>query len=325
MRAIVIMEPGDSDVLALKDVPLPTPGPGEVRVRVRAIGINRADLLQRTGLYSAPADAPRDIPGLEFAGEVEALGRGTDALHLGARVMGIAPGGTYAEYAIVPAAHTIPVPDGWTLEQAAAVPESFLIAHDALARIQVAANDCLIITAVGGGVGTAMLQLAKARGAKCIGVSRTPLKLKRAAALGMDLGLEPTPSRFSAQLREFVPDGANAAVDLVGGPFLAEIVSSMATRGRIMLVGLTGGQRAALDLAMVLEKRLRIEGTVLWSRGHRERAHLIEALRTSVLPLFEDGRLKPIVDEVFTLGEIREAHRYVESNSNFGKVIVAIE
>lgn len=324
MRAIVIMEPGDTDVLAIKDVPLPDPGPGEVRVCVRAIGINRADLLHRRGMYAVPEGVPRDIPGLEFSGEVEALGPGADALDIGDAVMGIAGGGTYAEYVIVPAAHTIPVPPTWSFEMAAAVPEAFLTAHDALTRLQVAAKEWVIVTAVGSGVGTAAVQLVKARGGNCIGVSRTKRKLERAEALGMDVGLHPTPLRFANEVRSVTDGGANATVDLVGGPFFSEIVSALAPRGRALIVGLMGGRGANTDLGMILEKRLRIEGTILRNRTRTEKARLVDHFTRTVLPLFQEGVIEPVVDRIFHMDEIREAHRHMESNANFGKVVVRV-
>lgn len=319
------MEPGDSDVLALKDVPVPEPLAGQVRVRVHAIGVNRADLYRRRGLFPEPREGPLDIPGIEFAGEVEALGPGTDALAVGDRVMGIAPGGTYAEYVIVPAAMTLRVPDSWSWEIAAAVPEAFLTAHDVLRRLETDADDWVIITAVGSGVGTAMVQLVRIRGARCIGVSRTESKLARAAELGMDFGIQPWPLKFAKDVRAITGRGADAAIDLVGGPFFPEVLSAVRTHGRVMLVGLTGGMSASVDLGVILEHRLRLEGTVLRNRSHAEKARLIENFSSTILPLFADGTLRPVVDRVFSLDEIRQAHRYVETNRSFGKVVVRID
>lgn len=324
MRAIIIMEPGDVDVLALKEIPEPNPDRGQVRIRVRAIGVNRADLYRRRGMFPAPRQGKHDVPGLEFAGEVEALGPGADALTVGDRVMGIANGGTYAELVTVPASHTIKIPDSFTFESAAAVPEAFLTASDAITRLTIVANDWVVLTAVGSGVGTAALQLVKLRGAKCIGVSRSESKLARAAELGVDVGIHPFPLKFANEVRRITNGGATAAIDLVGGTFFPEILHGMRTQGRVMLLGLAGGRGTTMDLGVIVENRLRLEGTALRNRSLAERARLISHFNQTIMPAFLDGQLKPVIDRVFDIEEIREAHRYVEANANFGKVVVRV-
>lgn len=324
MRAIIIMEPGDVDVLALKEIPDPKPSRGQVQVRVRAVGVNRADLYRRRGMFAEPREGKHDVPGLEYAGEVEALGPGTDALAIGDRVMGIANGGTYAEYVTVPASHTVKIPPSLSFECAAAIPEAFLTASDAVTRLTVVANEWVVLTAVGSGVGTAALQLIKLRGAKCIGVSRSQSKLTRAAELGVDVGIQPFPLKFASEVRRITEGGASAAIDLVGGTFFPEILHAMRVQGRVMLLGLTGGQGTTMDLGVLVENRLRMEGTVLRNRTVSEQARLIHHFTKSVMPAFEDGQLKPVIDRVFDIEEIREAHRYIEANANFGKVVVRV-
>lgn len=315
MRAVLIARPGGPEVLELRDVPPPLPADGEVRVRVRAFGINRADLLQRRGLYPAPPDAPRDIPGLEFAGEVEKSGE---------KVMGIVGGGAYAEYVTVPADQSIPIPTGLSFAEAAAVPEAFLTAFDALERLAVAAGDWVLVHAVGSGVGTAAVQLIHARGARSVGTSRTPAKLEKARALGLDEGVVGTPDDLRRSVRAATGTGVHAAVDLIGGPLFPVTLEVLRDRGRLILVGLTAGARAEVDLGVILRKRLRVEGTVLRTRDRVEKAALAAAFRAAVLPLFERGILQPVLDRTLPLERVAEAHARLEANENFGKVVVEV-
>ena len=315
MRAVLIARPGGPEVLELRDVPPPLPADGEVRVRVRAFGINRADLLQRRGLYPAPPDAPRDIPGLEFAGEVEKSGE---------KVMGIVGGGAYAEYVTVPADQSIPIPTGLSFAEAAAVPEAFLTAFDALERLAVTAGDWVLVHAVGSGVGTAAVQLIHARGARSVGTSRTPAKLEKARALGLDEGVVGTPDDLRRSVRAATGTGVHAAVDLIGGPLFPVTLEVLRDRGRLILVGLTAGARAEVDLGVILRKRLRVEGTVLRTRDRVEKAALAAAFRAAVLPLFERGILQPVLDRTLPLERVAEAHARLEANENFGKVVVEV-
>jgi NADPH2:quinone reductase len=335
MRAVVIARPGGPEVLELRDVARPEPAGGEVRVQVRAFGINRADLLQRRGLYPAPAGAPQDIPGLEFAGAIDAVGPDSpDRLPAvppsrpvegpGSRVMGIVGGGAYAEYAVVPAGHVLPIPPGMTFAEAAAIPEAFLTAFDALERLGVTADEWVIVHAVGSGVGTAAVQLIRARGARSIGTSRTPAKLERARGLGCDHGLDALTGDFAAEVRRITGGGAHAALDLVGGPLLPTTLAALRERGRHVLVGLTGGARAEVDLSVILRRRLRIEGTVLRTRSRAEKAALTAAFREAVLPLFARGALRPVLDRTMPFERVADAHAYMESNASFGKIVVEV-
>ncbi len=326
MRAVVITKPGGPEVLEIRDTPDPEPSAGEVRVRVSAFGINRADLLQRKGLYPAPPGVPKDIPGLEYAGLVDALGERAEGIAAGDRVMGIVGGGAYAEYVIAPAGQAVSIPDGMPFERAAAIPEAFITAHDAIVRLCVTQGEWVLVHAIGSGVGTAALQLIKARGARCIGTSRTAAKLDRATALGMDAGVDTAAQKkFSDSVLKIAGVGAEAAIDLVGGKLFPETLKSMAPRGHVMLVGLTAGNRADVDLGLILRKRLRLEGTVVRSRSKDEKIEATEAFREAVLPSMASGEINPVVDRTFPLEEVGAAHTYMESNANFGKVVVLIE
>jgi len=324
MRAIVVARPGGPDVLVARDVPVPVPGAGEILVRVRAFGINRADLLQRRGHYPAPPDAPADIPGLEFAGEVADVGDGV-ALDRGVRVMGIAGGGTYAEQVVVPAAQAVPIPSSLPYPLAAAVPEAFVTAHDALVRAGTGAGSWVLIHAVGSGVGIAVVQLASAWGAHVLGTSRTSAKIDRARAFGLDVGCRLPADDFVTAAREATGGvGVDAALDLVGGPQFPRTLEALRDRGRLILIGLTGGGSAELDLGIVLRRRLRIEGTVLRTRSRSEKGAAVAAFATDVLPLLASGAVRPVVHHVFPFTDVQEAHRIMEANANFGKLVVEV-
>lgn len=324
MKAVVITEPGTPDVLRLLDVPDPEPGEGEIRVRVEAAGINRADLLQRQGHYPAPPDAPQDIPGLEYAGVVDAVGRHVRMWSPGDRVMGLTGGGACAEYVVVPADEAMAVPEGMTAAVAAAVPEAFITAHDALrTRLRLRSGETLLIHAVGSGVGTAALQLAKVWGVRVLGTSRTRWKLEGALELGLDEAIQPEAGDFAdAVLAATGGRGAEAILDLVGGAYVEEDLRCVAALGRIVVVGLTGGRSADLDLGLLLRKRLTLRGTVLRSRSSAEKAAATRAFAEDGMAALARGDIAPPIHEALPMADIARAHRLLESNETFGKVVV---
>lgn len=324
MRAVRVPEPGGPDVLQLAEVPRPEPGPGQIRVRVRAAGVNRADLLQRRGLYPAPPGWPEDVPGLEFAGEVEALGENAREWRPGDRVMGIVGGGGYAEYVVVHEREAIPVPEALSWEEAGAVPEVFVTAHDALfTRGRLVMGETVLVHAVGSGVGTAALQLAKAAGTTVLGTSRTASKLDRAAELGLDVAILAGAEDFAdAALDATGGRGADLVLDLVGGAYLPRNLASLAPLGRIVVVGLTSGAFGEIDLGVVLRKRLTMVGTSLRTRPLEEKIVAAQAFTRQVLPLLADGRIRPIVDTTVDMADAPRAHRRMEANQNFGKIVL---
>jgi NADPH2:quinone reductase len=325
VRAVVVTRPGDPDVLELREVPRPEPGPREIRARVRAFGINRADLLQRRGRYSPPPGSPADILGLEFAGTVSALGAHASRFAIGDRVMGLAGGGTYAEEVAVPEGHVVSVPPGLDLVAAAAVPEAFVTAHDALRRADVREGHWVLIHAVASGVGLAVLQLAHAWGARCVGTSRTPAKLQRARELGLDVAIDTSVRPFKDAVLHATDGGVHAVIDLIGGPAFSDTVATLRPQGRLVLVGLTAGARAELDLGLVLRNRLRIEGTVLRPRTLEEKTAAVAAFDREVFPLLASGAVRPIIDTVLPLDRVAEAHRAMEANANVGKIVVEVD
>ncbi len=324
MKAVVISQPGGPEVLEIREVPRPMPSTGEILVKVRAFALNRADLLQCRGLYPAPQGWPADIPGLEYAGEVESIGPDVSGISVGDRVMGIVGGGGYAEYLLTPSSHAMAIPPGMEFVDAAAIPEAYLTAYDALERIRVVSGDWVLVHAVGSGVGSATLSLARERGARVIGTSRTTSKLERATELGLDVAINSVEEDFVAGVKKATPDGVNAAVDLIGGRLFSKTVDSMATLGRIVVVGLTAGARTELNLGTLLQKRLKVEGTVLRSRSNEEKTRLIECFENDVLTSGFSGGISPVVDSVFEFYEIKQAHEYLQSNRNFGNVVISV-
>jgi NADPH2:quinone reductase len=323
MRAIVVREPGGPEVLTLREVVRPSPEEGEILVRVAASGINRADLLQRRGAYPAPPGAPSDIPGLEFAGTVAGRGPGVGRWSTGDHVMGIVGGGGYGEYVVTREDEAVPVPDGWTLLEAAAVPEVFSTAFDALVLQEgLTAGETLLVHAVGSGVGTAALQLGVMLGATVIGTSRTPSKLERAATLGLQHPVLAKEAWADRVLEITKGRGVDVILDLVGGPYLEADQQVLALRGRHIVVGVPGGPRAEIDLRALMVKRASIRGTVLRARPPAEKAHLARAFEEHVLPGFRSGALRPVIDRVFEPGAAGEAHRLLEASETFGKVLL---
>ncbi|MEM6531198.1 MAG: NAD(P)H-quinone oxidoreductase [Myxococcota bacterium] len=317
MRAVRIREPGAPEVLELCELEAPAIAPRTVRVKVAAVGVNRADLMQRRGRYPAPPGVLADVPGLEFAGTVIETGPGADRFAPGDAVMGLVAGGGYAEEVVVHEREAIAVPPGFELAAAAAVPEVFLTAYDALTQLRVRAGDRVMVHAVGSGVGTAAIQLIAWMGATSVGTSRTAEKLERARALGLDEALHITDATdFSSRV-----EPVHAIVDLVGGVYFAESLACLRSRGRLLIVGLSAGVKAELSLMDMLRRRLQVTGTNLRSRPVEEKIDLARRFEEHAAPQL--GRsLKPVVDRVLPFEDVVEAHRVLEANANFGKVVL---
>lgn len=328
MRAVVITRPGGPEVLELRDVPRPAPGEGHVLVRVRASALNRADLLQRQGRYPAPAGSPADIPGLEFAGEVSALGPGTTLWREGDRVFGIAGGGAQAEFLVAHERMLARIPDRLSYAEAAAVPEAFITAHDALVtQAGVRASERVLVHAVGSGVGLAAIQIARAVGAVPFGTARTAEKIARAGEYGLEAGTvvgHDLESIGAAVAAWSGGNGMDVVLELVGGAYFAASIRAATTLGRIILIGTMGGASADVPLSLVLGKRLTIRGTALRSRPLEEKILATRAFAARVVPLLESGRVRPVIHEVLPLDRIRLAHELVASNATFGKVVLEV-
>jgi len=303
--------------------PRPEPSRGEVRIRVRATAINRADLLQRMGGYPAPADAPADIPGLEFAGEVEALGPGVERLAVGDRVFGLVGGGAYAEAIVAHERAVARIPDGLSYEQAAAIPEAFITAHDAMVgQAGLRGGETLLVHAVGSGVGTAAVQLGRALGVFVIGTARSAEKLARARELGLGAGVVPDGHKFADAVKKH--GEPSVILELIGGPYVDEDIRTAAVLGRIVLVGLLAGGRNEVDLGGLLRKRLRVFGTVLRARPLEEKIAAIRSFEAHVVPLVQRGLIAPVIDTVMDLDEAAAAHARMASNAGFGKIVLRV-
>ena len=325
MRAAWYKGAGGTEVIEIREVSLPTPGPHEIRVRVHAAGLNRADLLQRQGHYPAPSGWPSQIPGLEYAGTVELLGPGATRWNTGDRVMGLVGGGAQADALVVREDEAMPIPRALSYAEAAAIPEAFLTAWDALVhRARISRGDRVLIHAVGSGVGTAAVQLARFLGARTVGTSRTAAKLDRLVAMGLDEAIDTSLGAFIDQLSSPV----DALIDCLGGPVLKENLTALLPRGRLVLIGHLLGGRGEVDLGLVLRQRLEIIGTVMRSRGQVERATLVREFIHEVLPAFAispagaDAMLRPVVDTVLPMTALARAHELMAANGTFGKVVL---
>jgi putative PIG3 family NAD(P)H quinone oxidoreductase len=326
MRALTITHPGGPEVLQIRTVADPVIGPEEVLVRVRASALNRADLLQRRGRYPAPPGAPADIPGLEFAGEVEACGELVAALQPGDRVMGIVGGGGQAEKLRLHERLCLRVPPGMSFEDAAAVPEAFLTAYDALfLRGALRPGEAVLLDAAGSGVGTAAAGIATVAGARVIALSRTADKRRRLQEMGVQRVLDPADPNVGAAIRMAAGgEGVDLAIDLLGASSWRLNLEVLAVRGRLVLCGTMGGSQVEVDLGTLLRKRLTVVGTVLRSRAVEEKIDLVQSFSRTMLPLLAAGRLRPVVDRVVPLEEAASAHAAMERNENFGKIVLKI-
>ena len=317
MRAAVIVTHGGVEGLEVRQVDLPPePTADRVRVRVHAAALNRADILQRMGRYPAPAGMPQDIPGLEFAGEVESLGKQVTRWRPGQRVFGITGGGAHDEYIVIPENTLAEIPANLDWIQAAAVPEVFITAHDALftqARLMI--GESVLIHGSGSGVGTAAIQLARAAGARVYGTSRTPEKLDLARELGLEesVVVGNDPQSFAVAVRGWTNgQGVNVILDLVGGAYLEANLDALALRGRMMLIGTTAGSKGTFDFSRVMGKRATITGTVLRSRSHEEKATATRLFEAHVVPLLANQVVRPVIDKAYRLEELRAAHQRLE-------------
>jgi NADPH2:quinone reductase len=329
MQAVWISTYGGPEVLEIRTVGKPLINDEQVLVRVRASSLNRADLLQRQGKYPPPPGFPAEIPGMEFAGEVAEVGSSVRRWKQGQRVFGLIGGGAHAEY-IVTYEHLlaeIPANLDWT--RAAAVPEVFITAHDALwGQANLRPGETVLIHAVGSGVGLAAVQLVRAIQAVPYGTSRTADKIEKSKPLGLEAGL------VLRQNFEDLPaitekwtagKGINVLLDLVGGPYVKASQKAMAQHGRMILVGTVAGGSYELEAKYVMSKRLQIRGTVLRARSLEEKMAATRLFAAEVVPLLARGVLKPNVDSVFSISKISQAHQRLESNETFGKVVVVME
>lgn len=323
-RAVCIEGKGDVDVLEIGTLTVRDAGPGEIRLKVEAAGLNRADILQRKGLYPAPPGYPAHVPGLEYAGTVEQVGEAVRDFAIGDHVMGITGGGAMATHLVVHAREAMPVPNDMPLTEAAAIPEVFLTAYDALfVQAELRVGEVALVHAVGSGIGTAALQLARLAGAVVCGTSRTRDKLDRCKQYGLEHGVVATKNEFASGLAQLTGGrGADAILDTIGAAYFAENIKALAPRGRLVLIGMLGGATAECPLGLLLAKRATVIGTVLRARSLEEKSALSQRFARDMLGKFTSGALKPVIDTIMPMTEIRKAHERMEGNTSLGKIIL---
>jgi putative PIG3 family NAD(P)H quinone oxidoreductase len=322
VKAILLDQPGDPDVLRYGDAPDPQPAADELLVRVHATAVNRADLLQRRGAYPPPPGAS-PILGLELAGEVVTP---AGDWHTGDRVMAVVTGGGYAELAAVPAGMAMRIPERLSYEQAAAIPEAFLTAYlnlFTLGRLQ--PGETVLVHAGASGVGTAAIQLARATGARALTTAGSDEKLALCRELGAELAMHYKRESFPERVADFTQGrGVDVVLDFVGAPYWDANLAALAQGGRLMLIGFLGGSRGELDLGPIMSKSLTITGTTLRRTPLPRKVALTQAFVEFALPRFERGELRPVIDRVYPIEQAAEAHRTLEANSNAGKVVLRL-
>jgi NADPH2:quinone reductase len=325
MRAVVITKPGGPEVLEVRTVETPEPVADQVRVRVHAAGLNRADIAQREGHYPPPPGIVTDIPGLEFAGEVDAVGPQAQLWKPGQRVMGLIGGGGQAEYVVVHEGMLVEIPTNLDYVQAAAIPEVFMTAHDALfTQGGLQMGERVLIHAAGSGVGTAAIQLAKAVGATVFGTSRTPAKLEQAKPLGLDVGL--AAENFASEIKTLTNgEGVHLIIDFVGAPYMQQNLDALSTWGRLVFLSTLGGIHADVNLRVVMSKRLQIRGCTLRYRTLEEKLAVTRRFATQAVPLLANSKIRPVVEQVYPLHEIAAAHTAMGENRNFGKLVLDLD
>ena len=325
MTCIAIREPGGPDVLVASEQPLPSPGEGEILVKVIAAGVNRPDVMQRQGHYPPPKGAT-EIPGLEIAGEVVELGRGTKRWKQGDKVMALVVGGGYAEYCLAFETHALPVPANLSMVEAAAIPETFFtVWHNVFERGKLAAGETLLVHGGSSGIGTTAIQLAKALGARVITTAGTPEKCGACRKLGADLAIDYKTEDFVALTKQATQGrGADLILDMVGGDYVSRNYEAAAVEGRIVQIAFLASSRVTLDLMRLMLKRLTHTGSTLRARAVADKAAIARAVENDVLPLITSGRVKPHIDFTFPLAQASAAHARMESGQHIGKIVLTL-
>jgi NADPH2:quinone reductase len=325
MTAIVIRSPGGPDMLVAQERPVPPVGEHEVLVKVAAAGVNRADVMQRKGLYPPPPGAT-DIPGLEIAGEVVALGPKVERWKPGDKVMGLVVGGGYAQFCPVHESHALPIPETLSLIEAAAIPEAiFTVWHNVFERGALKARETLLVHGGSSGIGTAAIQLAKAKGARVITTAGTPDKCQACRRLGADVAVNYKAEDFVAATKAATQGrGADVVLDMVGGDYIERNYEAAAVEGRVVQIAFQGSPKATVDFRRIMLKRLTHTGSTLRARSVEDKGAIARAVEQHALPLIAAGRVKPVIDSSFALGEAALAHARMESSAHIGKIVLTL-
>ncbi|WP_333714337.1 NAD(P)H-quinone oxidoreductase [Yoonia sp.] len=322
MKAIEITTPGGPDVLQLTERPMPEPAADQVVIRVAYAGVNRPDALQRAGLYNPPAGAS-DLPGLEAAGEVVAVGATVSSLKVGDQVCALLPGGGYAEYVATPAAHCLPVPFGLSLKQAACLPETFFtVWSNVFMRGGLRAAERFLVHGGSSGIGTTAIQLARAFGARVFATAGSDDKCAACKALGAEAAFNYRETDFVAKMQEI--GGADVILDMVGGPYIQRNLKALADDGRLVQIAFLQGPKADLNFVQLMTRRLTITGSTLRPQSDLAKARIADALRTHVWPLLSAGKVAPVMDQEFPLDQAAAAHARMESSAHIGKIVLKV-
>jgi NADPH2:quinone reductase len=325
MTAIVIRSPGGPDVLVPQERPVQAPGGHEVLVKVAAAGVNRPDVMQRKGLYPPPPGAT-DIPGLEIAGEVVALGPKVERWRPGDKVMGLVVGGGYAQFCPVHESHALPVPQSLSLIEAAAIPETvFTVWHNVFERGALKAGETLLVHGGSSGIGTVAIQLAKAKGARVVTTAGTPEKCRACRDLGADVAINYKDEDFVAATKAATHGrGADVILDMVGGDYIERNYEAAAVEGRVVQIAFVGSPKATVDFRRIMLKRLTHTGSTLRARAVEDKGAIARAVEQHVLPLIDAGRMKPVIDSTFALEQAALAHARMESSAHIGKIVLTL-
>jgi NADPH2:quinone reductase len=325
MTAIVIRAPGGPEVLVTEERPVALPGEHEVLVAVAAAGVNRPDVMQRKGLYPPPAGAT-DIPGLEIAGRVVALGPNATRWQVGDQVMALVVGGGYAHFCPVHMSHALPIPSNLSMTEAAAIPETFFtVWHNVFERGALKAGETLLVHGGSSGIGTAAIQLAKAFGARVVTTAGTADKCEACRRLGADVAVNYKNEDFVAATKAATGGrGADVVLDMVGGDYIERNYEAAAVEGRVVQIAFQGSPKATVDFRRIMLKRLTHTGSTLRSRSVADKGAIARAVETQVLPLLALGRVKAVIDSTFPLGQAAAAHARMESSAHTGKIVLTL-
>jgi NADPH:quinone reductase len=325
MTVIEISEPGGPDVLVPAQRPTPTPGAQDILIKVEAAGVNRPDAIQRAGHYPPPPGAT-DLPGLEVAGTVAAIGADVRGYSIGQEVCALTPGGGYAEYCLAPAGHCLPLPSGFTMVQAAAVPETyFTVWHNVFQRGGLKSGETFLVHGGSSGIGTTAIQLAKNAGARVITTAGSDEKCQFCETLGADKAINYRTEDWAAVVREFTEKkGVDLILDMVGARYMQQNINSLAMDGRIVIIGFLGGSKAEIDFSRVMVRRQTITGSTLRPQSDAAKSDIATALKANVWPLLDNGTVKPIIHQTFPLNKAADAHALMESSEHIGKIMLTL-
>ena len=325
MKAIEIAQPGGPEVLRPCERPMPVAGAGEVLIRVHAAGVNRPDVLQRAGAYPPPPDAS-DLPGLEVAGEIVSGDLDGSDFNKGDLVCALAHGGGYAEYCVVPIGQCLPIPKGWSLLEAASLPETFFTVYgNVFDRAKLAAGESLLVQGGSSGIGVTAIQMATALGHRVFVTAGTDDKCRACETLGAERGINYRSEDFVEVVKSLTGGkGANVVLDMVAGPYVNRELQCLADDGRLVIIALLGGATGEINFGEVLRRRLVITGSTLRPRPVTFKRHIAQQLRTQVWPLLESGRIKPVIYKTFSLEQAADAHALMETSTHVGKIMLQV-